>query len=360
MRINERVSNSTINLNNIPQKSSNNAMALNDNGVDTINNSDDILSLSETAYRRLKCNNIVSNYEENIDYISDFEEGIGGISSAYVEYTERMNKVLGKIERHETVSQKDKEWIDGELQSIISGHYKSLRNIKLAREDVLNCLKENMEQRLRILNDMLEKVDANADVEINDFAFFQDEFEIKDRKELIEALTKSLEEATDDEKDELSDEELESDETDENQVSDGSKILIEEQPKKDELLASKVISRNKENIDSIKEQGKTEAENARFFSKIVEDIYVSTKKMITSSDFSYEEKAQTVKDFLERSSEATKESIIQDLKAAYDRQTVRMSNILFEAHDDIKEVLQRHKKTKGIFTSELILSLLRK
>ena len=279
---------------------------------------------------------------------------------ALSEYQKRMDAILNKIASGETVSSKDREWLDGELQSIMSGHYKGLVDLKLERKDVLNELADNVLQRKRLFNDMLKQTDETGGIKaIVDFDFLQDEFDIKSKEELIEQLTKALEDDDDDQ--EVDPEEDEKSDVDESVENNEQPIKLNHDSLENEKRASNIIDTNKDSIDAISKQSNEEINNSKHYSKLLNDRYSSINKMLEEDDFSYEDKAAAVKEFLTEGQEIAHSREVERLKGEYDRETVIIARRFMQLHDDFSEVIRKNNDFKPeILTQDIVLNLLNK
>ena len=279
---------------------------------------------------------------------------------ALSEYQKRMDTVLNKIANGETLSSKDREWLDGELHSIISGHYKGLVDLKLERKDVLIDLADNVLQRQRLFNDMLKQTDETGGIKaIVDFDFLQDEFDIKSKEELIEQLTKALEDDDDDQ--EVDPEEEEKNDVDESVENDEQPIRLNHDSLENEKRASNIIDANKDSIDAISKQSNEEITNSKHYSKLLDDRYSSVNKMLDEDDFSYEEKAAIVKEFLTEGQEIAHSREVERLRGEYDRETVIIARRFMQLHDDFSEVIRKNNDFKPeILTQDIVLNLLNK
>ncbi|MDC7279521.1 hypothetical protein NXH64_08400 [Butyrivibrio fibrisolvens] len=313
------------------------------------------VSISNEGQKRLEMNQNVPSVENQSDSSLENFNTEEKKKDAYTEYMERMNDVLGKIGKGETVSQKDREWLDGELNSIVSGHYNNLVNMKFERQDVLEALSENMAQRRRMMFDMLKEIEANDNVFQQNFAFLQDEFEIKDKEELVEKLTEALElEEEEEAQAEESEEEVSEEEVDEN----GEPISLNHDSLENEKRADKQIRQTKEQIDFIGEQSKKEEADSKFYSDMVNSSYDNIMKMVNSSEFSYEDKANAAKDFMKKSYEGTVEKEKSRIKAEFDKETVRIATRFFRQHNDIGEVLKRNHYKVNYISQDIAQALL--
>ena len=80
--------------------------------------------------------------------------------------------------------------------------------------------------------------------------------------------------------------------------------------------------------------------------------------MVDSNDFSIEEKVMATKDYMSRAQEMTVEKEKQRIQAEYDRETVRLTSLMFGQHDDINEVLKRNRYRIQTMTSKVAADLL--
>ena len=130
-----------------------------------------------------------TNKEGQNNCTVDFSEE----SESYREYDTRMDDLLNRIGNNEAVSEKDKQWLEGEVQSMLSGHYDNLGSFSFQRADVLEVLKKDVAEKNKKFNEMLQQ--NVADSMKTDFSFIQTtkELELKEKEELIEKFSKSME-----------------------------------------------------------------------------------------------------------------------------------------------------------------------
>jgi hypothetical protein len=120
-------------------------------------------------------------------------------SDAYREYVSRMDEILGKIANGQTVSNKDQQWFDSEVENYVSGQYEGLGGFEFERADVLGKYIEDRKAKEREYNRLTEQLDA--DKELHDgrlYKHLKKEHDLQDEEELVKTLTESLEEEKED------------------------------------------------------------------------------------------------------------------------------------------------------------------
>lgn len=120
-------------------------------------------------------------------------------SEAYREYVSRMDEILGKIANGQTVSNKDQQWFDSEVESYVSGHYDGVGEFEFERADVLSKCIEERKAKDREYNRLTEQL--NADKELHDgrlYKHLKKEHDLQDEEDLVKTLTESLEEEKED------------------------------------------------------------------------------------------------------------------------------------------------------------------
>ncbi len=120
-------------------------------------------------------------------------------SEAYREYVSRMDEILNKISSGQTVSNKDQQWFDSEVESYVSGHYDGVDKFEFKRADVLSKYIEERKAKDREYNRLTEQL--NADKELHDgrlYKHLKKEHDLQDEEELVKTLTESLEEEKED------------------------------------------------------------------------------------------------------------------------------------------------------------------
>ena len=154
------------------------------NNVSSINQKGKIISKASEDSSKV---NAKSDQEE------DCSVSISQESESYREYVSRMDDLLNKIGNGEAVSEKDRNWLEGEVQSMLSGHYDNLGSFSFQRADVLEDLKKDVAEKNKKFNEMLQQ--NAADSMKTDFSFIQTtkELELKEKEELIEKFSKSME-----------------------------------------------------------------------------------------------------------------------------------------------------------------------
>ncbi|SFN87289.1 hypothetical protein SAMN04487831_104174 [Pseudobutyrivibrio sp. UC1225] len=116
-------------------------------------------------------------------------------SDAYREYVSRMDEILGKIANGQTVSNKDQQWFDSEVENYVSGHYEGLSEFEFERADVLSKYIEDRKANEREYKRLTEQLEA--DKALHDgrlFSHLKKEHDLQDEEDLVKTLTESLEE----------------------------------------------------------------------------------------------------------------------------------------------------------------------
>jgi len=122
-----------------------------------------------------------------------------------------------------------------------------------------------------------------------------------------------------------------------------------------------VVERRRSTIEALQEQSRVEHENARLYSKLMDDTYESTSKMINSDEFTYEEKAKASKDYIEKMTILHHEKEVERNKSEFDLETVRIGRRFLQLHDDMAEVLKKNGNYKiEVVTQDIVLNLLNK
>ncbi len=118
---------------------------------------------------------------------------ISSKSEAYTEYINKMDSILTKLRNNEEISQKDREWLDGEVQSMLSGQYDNLPAFSFKRQNVLEGLineRQTEEKRMQDLLDQLEK-EKNT-IKKNNSKLLETEQALNTEAELLEKFTDSM------------------------------------------------------------------------------------------------------------------------------------------------------------------------
>ncbi|SDB13495.1 hypothetical protein SAMN02910298_00703 [Pseudobutyrivibrio sp. YE44] len=116
-------------------------------------------------------------------------------SEAYRDYVFRMDEILGKLAEGESVSKKDQQWFDSEVQNFASGSYDNIESFGFERADLLNKYIQDREAKEREYNRLTEQLEA--DKAIHDgrlYSHLKKEHDLDDKEELVKVLTESLEE----------------------------------------------------------------------------------------------------------------------------------------------------------------------
>ncbi len=125
--------------------------------------------------------------------------GIDKDSEAYKEYVSRMDGILGRLADGQSISNKDQQWLDSEVDNLLSGRYDGFGGFEFERADVLSNYIEEKKEKEREYDRLAEQL--AADQALHDgrlFSHLKKEHDLQDKEDLVKTLTESLEEEKED------------------------------------------------------------------------------------------------------------------------------------------------------------------
>ncbi|MBE5904161.1 MAG: hypothetical protein E7275_07715 [Pseudobutyrivibrio sp.] len=282
-------------------------------------------------------------------------------SDALTDLENRMKSAFAKIRSGETLSAREEDWLNGELTALASRRFNFAKNLKLSREDaeVLYALRDNIEKRQKIFNDMMQDVnptESKFGIDLSAVEAYVQQKEMEDElKVMQESLKDEDEEDTEekvDEKDNLDEEFTEE--------SENLNEKVKEDPLKDEKKAAALIEKTRDAINDVSAQQDEEAATSVEFNKKLEKEYYLTMQMLESDEYGLKDKANALEKFASTSLYYASNREIQNVKAQYDAETMLFSRILFEQFDDLKELIKRNPYKVNVIDQDTVIKLLQK
>lgn len=254
----------------------------------------------------------------------------------------QIDHILDTVKNGGVLTANEKRILSEELSSLASVHQKGLNNTKLSLEDesVRNALKENFMQRQKIFADMQKEIDASIGKEVeqsNNVMFAAAKQEKEEKERIIEALN----ELSEDEEDEEKTSETKNEGSEVNPEEDENNTLKDAAEKSSEHFkeaALDLIEGNSAAIASIGEQSQKEASKERELLGLMDNEFDKIMKVLKADDMSTEEKLIAYNEYIERSGELHHDKEIQRIKKEFDKETMLIAKIQFNAHDDISDV----------------------
>ncbi|SEB05816.1 hypothetical protein SAMN02910384_03249 [Pseudobutyrivibrio sp. ACV-2] len=153
------------------------------------------------------------NDSKNIRNNTNCQVFLSHESEAYTDYVNKMDSILDKLGNAEEISQNEKQWLNSEIESIISGQYGAFSSFSFKRQDILNNLVEDKKHEDKRMNDLLEqlKKDKQA-ISPNNSIDLETELSLKNEAKLIEKFTEAMEDEEDLTKEHICDELIPTDE----------------------------------------------------------------------------------------------------------------------------------------------------
>ena len=281
--------------------------------------------------------------------------------TAEEEFTERLKDVLAKIRSGKNVAKKQEEWLNSELSALASKKYDLSKKLHLDRDDesILKALGDNIKQRQRIFNNLLQKIESTEGkngfslIEINNI------MEQQQMEDDLKVMKESLKDKDDEEEDkEVKDKEKLEEEEEYTDQAEEVEEDVKEDPLRDEKRAAEIIDKNIDEIDSLKTQQHEEMLKSQKSDALLDSSYRYTKEILKNNEYSMEEKADALEEFNGRAFRYAFDREAYRNKAEYDAETVMLSRILLQQHDDLREVIKRNPYKVPVLDQDTVIQLL--
>ncbi len=271
-----------------------------------------------------------------------------------------IDNILDTVRAGGKLTEDEEKVLNEELKNLAAKHQTDMKNYKLDPNDegIMMALKENFLLRQSMFEDMQRKHQATKiedDNRENNVMFATEKEKQEEKKQIIkmiDEINKELEK-----EDEDSDPESTSNEDStvkEEQSSENDKITnyqidskdVDETEKDTKASAQardkqgilKIVLENSANIDDMSKRIQNEAKNEREASKMLDKEYAKVMKHLDSDEITNEDKVKAYDEYLTNSSLFASEREIQRIKKEFDIETLIISRIHFNAHDDANEI----------------------
>lgn len=286
-------------------------------------------------------------------------------SDALTDLENRMKSAFAKIRSGETLSAREEDWLNGELTALASRRFNFAKNLKLSREDaeVLYALRDNIEKRQKIFNDMMQDVNPTESKFGIDLSAVEAYVQQKEMEDELKVMQESLKDEDEEDTEEKVDEKVDEKDNLDEEFTEESENLnekVKEDPLKDEKKAAALIEKTRDAINDVSEQQDEEAATSVEYNKKLEKEYYLTMQMLESDEYGLKDKANALEKFASTSLYYASNREIQNVKAQYDAETMLFSRILFEQFDDLKEVIKRNPYKVNVIDQDTVIKLLQK
>lgn len=101
---------------------------------------------------KIKHSSVLNENEDNTNAKECFVS-LSHESEAYTDYINKMDSILNKLGNEEEISKNEKQWLDSEIESFISGQNKFFSSFSFKRQDILNDLIDEKRYKDKSMND---------------------------------------------------------------------------------------------------------------------------------------------------------------------------------------------------------------
>lgn len=283
-----------------------------------------------------------------------------------------IDNILDTVRAGGKLTEDEQKVLDEELKNLAAKHQTEMKEFKLdpSDESVMMALKENYLLRQSMLEDMQRKHQAEKDDNDNredNIMFAAEKEKQEEKKRIIEMLDEINKKEDEDEADSDNEKTSKEDQSSEDEKIVDYQIASEDSDKtdkdaaisaqvKDKQGVLKIVFENSTKIDDTSKQIQNEAKNEQEASKMLDQEYTNVMKRLDSDETTNEEKVKAYDEYLTNSSMFAAEREIQKIKKNFDIDTLVISRILFNAHDDLHEV----SGNEGDFFSQLGADFIKK
>lgn len=280
--------------------------------------------------------------------------------TAEEEFNDRLHQILNVIKSGRTLTQKQEDWLNGELQAMAAKRFDMSKKLHLTREDqrIMEALGDNIKQRRRILQDLLQQVNSSETKNGFSLSEINNMMEQKELENELKIVQESLKDDAEDDTKEIEDKEK----TEEEEGFTDEAEEVEDKPKtdplKDEKRAAELIDQNISEIDAIKIQQQEEQLISKRSDKNIDVSYKYAKESFNSSDSSLEDKAAALEEFDGKAQRYAFEREAYRNMAEYDAETYMIARIILQQHDDLREVIKRNPYKVPVLDQDTVINLL--
>ncbi len=173
-------------------------MNININSVNSLSIENNIVNKHASAQYANE-NNIVNKAEqEKLSKQDGCYVELSQTSEAYTDYVSKVDRILEKIGNGQAVSDRDRQWLESEVQNMLSGQNDIMANSHFKNQDVLDGIKEDLAEKNKRFNDMMSELKDDEVSITGNSAQAVKEFNIKSQEELIDKFRKNIEETDED------------------------------------------------------------------------------------------------------------------------------------------------------------------